>query len=178
MIWLLGVTACASAPGPAALTEVRLPAAPAAPVATASGTADQTCPPVCIPNTEVPDTEENRAILSFCESYRRAMEQADAPALLRLASPKYLSDGGTNDPADDVDYAALGDFLRDKFLQTTGMRLEIRYRRIRLEHSRIMVEHTSAFSFRVADGTWKRGVNDNTLVLEKTADGFEILSGM
>lgn len=174
----MGATACASAPDSAAPTEVRLPAAPAAPVATASGSADEECAPVCIPNTDVRDTEENRAILSFCESYRRAMEQTDAPALLRLASRKYLSDEGTSDPADDVDYAALEDFLRDKFLDAKEIRLEMRYRSIRIEHSRIAVEYASAWSFRVADGPWKRGVNDNTLVLEKTADGFEILSGM
>lgn len=177
-IWLLGVAACASAPASVAPSEVRLSEVLVAPVATASGTVDQACAPACMPNTDVPDTEDNRAIVSFCELYRHAMEQADAPALLRLASPKYLDDGGTSDPADDVDRAALDDFVRNKFGDAKNVRLEVRYRTIRVDHSRIVVEYTSAWSFRVGDGAWKRGVDDSTLVLEKTADSFQILSGM
>ena len=50
-----------------------------------------------IPNTDVPDTSENRDVVAFCERYRRAVESRDARALLAMASPRYFEDGGTPD---------------------------------------------------------------------------------
>ena len=54
-----------------------------------------------IPNTDVPDTSENRDVIAFCERYRRAVESRDARALLAMASPRYFEDGGTPDGSDD-----------------------------------------------------------------------------
>ena len=48
-----------------------------------------------IPNTTVKDTPENRAVITFMENYRNAVEARDVGALLAMAHPQYLDDNGT-----------------------------------------------------------------------------------
>ena len=74
------------------------------------------CTPEYIPNTDVEDTAENRGVISFCEEYRRAVEQRKIGLLLQLAAPSYYEDGGNVDATDDIDYAGLKDYLEDKCL--------------------------------------------------------------
>src|SRR5688572_16175988 len=52
------------------------------------------CASTNIPNTDVHDTDENRKVISFCEEYRRAVEQKKVGFLLELADPAYYEDGG------------------------------------------------------------------------------------
>jgi len=81
-----------------------------------------------IPNTDVPDTTENRKVVLFCEEYRHAVEEKNVGQLLKLASPGYHKRGVGSD--DDVDFISLKDFLTNSFQQTDGIRYEIRYRRV------------------------------------------------
>jgi hypothetical protein len=133
-----------------------------------------------IPNTDVPDTTENRKVILFCEQYRHAVEEKNVGQLLKLASPGYHKRGVGSD--DDVDFISLKDFLTSTFQQTDGIRYEIRYRRVIFEEStHVSVDYTFAASYRipgVKKEEWHHSVADNRLDLVPDGDGYKIMSGM
>ena len=135
-----------------------------------------------IPNTDVFDSDENRKVVAFCETYRHAVELKDVVQLLRMASPRYYEDGGNIDASDDIDYAGLKQYLESKFQEASSIRYEIRYRRVAREGDRIFVDYTYTSSYRLPGdkGTdvWRRKVEDNRLELEAFQDEYRIVSGM
>jgi hypothetical protein len=138
------------------------------------------CSKSFIPNTDVPDTAENRKVVLFCEQYRHAVEEKNVGALLKLASPGYHKRGIGSD--DDVDFVSLKDFLTTTFQQTDGIRYEVRYRRVIFkEDTHINVDYTFAASYRipgVKKEEWRHTVADNRLDLVPDGDGYKIMSGM
>ena len=145
-------------------------------VATLSG-----CATHYIPNTDVEDTDDNRKLIAFCERYRHAVENKDVAALLKMAAPNYYEDGGNVDPTDDIDYAGLKAYLTSKFQDATGIRYEIRYRRVSKEKELVYIEYTYSASFRIPGpkgDEWRRKVDDNRLELVPYQDEFRIVTGM
>jgi hypothetical protein len=138
------------------------------------------CSHTFIPNTDVPDTPENRKVVLFCEQYRHAVEEKNVGQLLKLASPGYHKRGVGSD--DDVDFISLKDFLMNTFQTTDGIRYEIRYRRVTFEEStHVSVDYTFAASYRipgVKKEEWRHSVADNRLDLVPDGDGYKIMSGM
>jgi hypothetical protein len=134
-----------------------------------------------IPNTDVEDNEENRKIIAFCEKYRHAVEEKNTGALMTLASPDYYEDGGNVDPADDIDYAGLKQYIAGAFQDARAIRYEIRYRRIVKEEDLVFVDYTYSASYRIS-GTrgeeWRRKVEDNRLELLPSNSDFKIVAGM
>jgi hypothetical protein len=141
-----------------------------------------------IPNTDVEDTDENRVIVQFCERYRKALEKKDVPALLELASPSYYDDSGDVDASNDIDYAGLKQYLTAKFKGTafgdvTGLRHEIRYRRVsKGEGGVVNVDYTYSASYRFLkpDGAerWENAVEENRLELVPDGESFKIVHGL
>jgi hypothetical protein len=108
------------------------------------------CASTRIPNTDVPDTSENRDVVAFCERYRHAVETRDARALLAMASPRYFEDGGTPDGTDDYGLEGLQRLLTVWADEVNEVRYEIRYRRISVSDSdarRMNVEFTYTGSY-------------------------------
>jgi hypothetical protein len=140
------------------------------------------CSKSYIPNTDVPDTDENRRLIEFCEKYRHAMERQSIPELLKLADKTYYEDRGDMDASNDTDFAGLKGFLTEKFRDAKSIRYEIRYRRVVHEEERIFIDYTFSASFRIPgpDGDdWYRKVDDNRLELVETNDGqYSIVAGM
>lgn len=141
------------------------------------------CTQQLIPNTDVTDTPENRKVIEFCEEYRRGVEMRKVGFLLSLAHPKYYEDGGNIDATDDIDYAGLKEFLRDRFGGARAIRYEIRYRTIQqTPRNTVLVDYTYSASYKIpgVDGeeVWRRQVADNRLELVPTKDSFLILSGL
>ncbi len=140
------------------------------------------CAKSYVSNTDVEDTGENRKVLVFCEKYRRAVEEKDVGELLKLASPKYYEDGGNARPDDDYDYEGLRDFLLNQFAKTSGIRYEIRYRKVsRTETNRVLVDYTFSTAYRIPGAEkeeWRHKVADNRLELVADGDTFKIMSGM
>jgi hypothetical protein len=140
------------------------------------------CHPQVIPNTDVEDTSENRAIIDFCENYRRAVERRNIPQLLKLAHSKYYEDGGNVDSSDDLDKAGLQKYLEGKFADTRAIRYEIRYRRIgKGREKQLYVDYTYSASYQLPtpEGeVWRRTVAENRLELIPVGEAYQILSGM
>ena len=143
------------------------------------------CAKTYIPNTDVEDNSENRKVVLFCEKYRHAVEEKNVAELLRMASPTYFEDGGNTKPEDDYDYAGLKEYLTTTFVKTTGIRYEIRYRRVTFtETQHIYVDYTFAAAYRVPgakeddNAEWRHKVADNRLDLIRDGDSYKIVSGM
>ncbi len=140
------------------------------------------CSKQLIPNTDVEATTENLDVVKFCERYRHAMEDKNVAELLTLMSPTYFEDGGNTKHEDDADYDKIREFLTGDFLKTTGLRYEIRYRKITFtEKQHVWVDYTF-------DSAWKlpglkqdefhHQIADNRLDLIKDGDTFKIVGGM
>lgn len=141
------------------------------------------CQAQLIPNTDVEDSEENRKIVDFCETYRKAVERRNVSALLKLADERYYEDGGNIDSADDIDKTQLKAYLETKFSDANAIRYEIRYRRIgKGRDEKLFVDYTYSASYQIptAEGedVWRRTVAENRLELVPHKDSFLILSGM
>jgi hypothetical protein len=140
------------------------------------------CSRTYIPNTDVEDTSPNREVVVFCEQYRHAMEERNVGALLKLMSPGYFEDGGNTKNDDDADYDKIHDFLTGDFLKTSGIRYEIRYRRVTFaENNHVFVDYTYAAAWKlpgVKSDEWHHKVADNRLDLVRDADSFKIIGGM
>ncbi len=165
---LLGfLAACGHAPEPAHEV-VALPSVGPPPAASAATSSDCAKGPY-IPNTDVCDTALTRDVISFCEQYRKAMEERDTDALLAMASPRY---------SDEIDYAGLRAKLAGLMKSVSSVRYEVHYRAVKFRADRgIAVEYSYASSYKL--GTeWRHSVSDNTLVLERNGPSFLIIRGM
>ena len=137
-----------------------------------------------IPNTTVEDTPGNRAIITFMENYRRAVEERDIGALLAMAHPQYLDDNGTPTGDDDIDYRALRIKLGSGRQRVTDVRYDIKYREVGAALDRIMVDYRYSASFRIAydeeDERWSRRIGENRMVLlyDDIQSRYYVLSGM
>jgi hypothetical protein len=140
------------------------------------------CAKTYIPNTDVEDTGANRSVIEFCETYRHALEDKNVGQLVKLMSPGYFEDGGNTKPEDDADYDAIRGFLTGDFLKTTGIRYEIRYRRITFtEKNHVYIDYTYAAAWKLPGAKtdeWHHSVADNRLDLVRDADSFKIVAGM
>lgn len=148
------------------------------------GTATAGCSKSYIPNTDVPDTKENRKLVAFCEKYRKAVARQDIAVIMGMVSPDYYEDGGNVDAEDDLDYVGVKEYLEDRFQDARGIRYEIRYRAVSKEAERIYVDYTFTSSWRIPIGAgeeWQRKVDDNRLELvptKDTNDGYLIVAGL
>jgi hypothetical protein len=139
------------------------------------------CHDKVIPNTEIPDNDDNRAIIAFCERYRHAVEDRNVGLILSLASQRYFDNSGTPTGDDDVDRAGLERVLAERFKDVQTMRYEIRYRDVFETLGVVYIEYTynMAFQYKVGEKTkWANRTADNRLELERVGDGFLILTGM
>lgn len=140
------------------------------------------CQTYKIPNTDVDDTDQNRAIIDFCETYRKAVERRNVRLLMQLAHPNYYEDGGNIDSADDIDRMQLQQYLEGRFSDAKAIRYEIRYRRIgQGRKDRILVDYTYSASYQLPTengDVWRRTVAENRLELVPHQDGYLILAGM
>jgi hypothetical protein len=134
-----------------------------------------------IPNTEIEDNEFNREVISFCERYRRAVENLNIGLIMSLASPRYFDNSGTLSGDDDVDRSGLEEILKTRFRAITALRYEIKYIEVYECSADICVELTYTMSFKYTVGgrtQWANKTADNRLELEPVDGGYLILSGM
>lgn len=77
-----------------------------------------------LPNTEIRDTPDNRAIIAVVDQYRKAFDTRSVDGVMALVSQAYYDDAGTVDASDDVDYKALPAVLRETFAKISQVRIE------------------------------------------------------
>jgi hypothetical protein len=134
-----------------------------------------------IPNTYVEDTKENREILEYVDSYRKAVESRDMGSLLALASLDYYDDMGTPRGDDDIDYDTLKEGLVRLRNDILDARYQISYRGVSYVGNRILVDvlYTGWFRVETPEGPqWRRRLEPHRLVLVREDDDLKIVSGM
>ncbi len=140
------------------------------------------CGASVIPNTDVPDTGDNRSVVDFCEQYRKAVEEKNVGLILKMTHPSYHEDGGNADGTDDLDFNGFKDYLTTTFAKTESIRHEVRYRRISVTQThRFQIDYTFTASFKipgVKGDEWKNVVADNRLELVRSGESYKIISGM
>ncbi|HLM42495.1 MAG TPA: nuclear transport factor 2 family protein [Myxococcaceae bacterium] len=88
------------------------------------------CTPRNIPGTQIPDTEDSRAILKVMEQYRTAVEARDTKTLQQLVSKSFRDNAGTDDPEDDLTYDNLPQALPALFSRLESPRVDLEVRQV------------------------------------------------
>jgi hypothetical protein len=144
-----------------------------------------------IPGTKIANDKINRDVIETVESYRIAVEKADAESLFLMASDRYFEDSGTPQGSDDYGYDGLKDVLVGRFMMARDIRYAMRYVSVKRTcaegeptpgcraHVEVMVDA----SFTIVDSRGKDRRTDkrdqNELVLELASDGkWKFVSGM
>lgn len=140
------------------------------------------CAQQMIPNTDVPDNADNRAVIDFCEAYRHAVEDRDTSGLLGIVSEQYYDDNGTPSADDDMDLDALRTALSRWSHEVIDVRYEIRYRRVTFRDDRVLVDFTYTGSFKIRsvgeEERWERRLRDNRIEIVREDGELRILSGL
>lgn len=140
------------------------------------------CAPALIPNTNVPDTPENREILDVMERYRHAMEQRDVDTLQRLASRRYFENASTTaDPTDDWGFPELEAVLGEMKDAVKTATYDIKVTDIRIAGDTAEVDYEYTWNFQYTDGdqdSWTRKTDVNRLSLIKDGGQWKITAGM
>lgn len=134
-----------------------------------------------IPNTDVPDTAQNREAILFVEDYRHAVERRNVGEILALVSERFFDDNGTPTTDDDRDYDRLREELAAVSDRLLDVRYEMRYRRVSYRRNRILVDYTYTSSFKVATpqgDRWETRLNDNRIELVREDGELRIVSGI
>ncbi|HEX8824938.1 MAG TPA: DUF4440 domain-containing protein [Archangium sp.] len=91
------------------------------------------CAPRNIPGTQIPDTDDSRAILKVMEQYRVAIEARDARAIQQLVSKSFRDNAGTEDPEDDLTYDNLPQALPALLSRLESPRVDLDIRQVDLK---------------------------------------------
>jgi hypothetical protein len=138
------------------------------------------CGPRNIPGTQIPDTDQSRAVLKVMERYRSALEARDAKALQQLVSKSFRDNGGTEDPQDDLTYDNLPQALPALFARIDSLRVELDIRRVDVRSNGVatVIYYWNA-SFRVPTllEAPQRDSELEQMVLEKEDGQRRIVSG-
>lgn len=139
------------------------------------------CAPHRIAGTDIADTADNRAIYALLRGYAEALQRRDAAALLALASPDYFDNGGTADPADDLDFARLEQTLPADLGRLESIRVEVQVRNISVQKETAVAELWSDGWYRIQtpQGVVPRRDQDlHRMRLVKRDGAWRIVSGM
>jgi hypothetical protein len=134
-----------------------------------------------IPGTKIPDTPMHREVIARIEEYRVALEQRDSNKLLAMASPNYYEDSGTPSAADDYGFAGLKKILDNRLGALRWLRFLVRYRDVRIEGSRAMVDIRYDISFQLMTELgerWERKQSEKRVELVRDDNRWLFVSGM
>lgn len=134
-----------------------------------------------IPGTDVEDTSENREVFSVVQAYAEALQRKDAAGLLALAAPDYFDNGGTADPADDMDFARLEQTLPADLGRLESVRVEVQVRRLVVEDDDAVAELWTDGWYRIQtpQGVVPRRDQDlHRMRLVRREGAWRIVSGM
>ncbi|MEI6226068.1 MAG: nuclear transport factor 2 family protein [Deltaproteobacteria bacterium] len=134
-----------------------------------------------IPNTEIRDTPDNRAIIGVIDSYRKAFDTRNTDAVMALVSPAYYDDAGTVDPSDDIDYKALPGVLRDTFTRISQVRIEFGITDIIVNGNKAQADLFYDAKYRVMTPRVeipKRDTDIQRILFERDGQTWKIVSGL
>lgn len=140
------------------------------------------CAAATIPDTQIEDTPDTRAIYAVVEQWQKAMQDHHAESVLALASPSYFEDFATIKTEDDRGFEQLKRELGDYLARVKRLDLMIRVKDIKVEGVKAHVDYffTQRALFTTPTGDeWREKNDDSRLVLEKNAEGaWKVVAGL
>jgi ketosteroid isomerase-like protein len=139
------------------------------------------CAPSRIPNTEVPDTKENRAVYEVIKQYGEALRKKDAAAILLLVAPDYYDVSGTPDPSDDVTRETLEKFLASDLGKVEGVMLDMGVKKIEVngDEARAEVYYDAAYRVVTPGGPVPKRPSDiNQMRFKRVGGAWKITAGL
>jgi hypothetical protein len=133
------------------------------------------------PGTNIPATDENRAVLEAIELYRERLLQKNVDGILALASSRYFEDSGTPRADDDYGYDGLRQVLEKQLSRVKSMRYEIEYRKLTVTgtHAEVEAYLNGSFELESKSGDRYRRISDyHRFVLDREGDRWRFISGM
>lgn len=134
-----------------------------------------------IPDTDIRDTADNRAVIEVVDQYRKAFERRDPAAVLALVSRSYSDDFRSSDPVEPVDFEQLKKALPDAFQRLAGAKLEIGVRKIELKGDVASVDLFFDARYRITTPRGevaKRDSDVHRMTLRREDHGWRIASGL
>ena len=138
-----------------------------------------------VPNTNLQNTSENRALVDFMVQYRQAIENRSVEDVMVLVSEDYFEDNGNLDQSDDYGRDGLEAKLSKTFEHTKAIRLDLFVQNAAVDNGQILLDYRyrqRALMHLPVGDQWVSHGDVNRLVLrpkgEAPEDGFEILSGL
>jgi ketosteroid isomerase-like protein len=139
------------------------------------------CAPSLIPNTEVPDSRENRAVYEVIKQFGEALRKKDAVAILLLVAPDYFDGSGTPDPGDDVTRDILEKSLATDLSKVESVMLDMGVKRIEVtgDVARAEVFYDAAYRIVTPTGSVAKRPSDiNQMRFKKLNGAWKITSGL
>lgn len=140
------------------------------------------CGPKYIGETEIPNTEDNRAIVDVIAAYKKALEARDVDAIMALVSPGFFETSGTPEGSDDYDRAGLERKLTDWFSHVRALKADIRVKSIDVTDDKASARYFFEFNYQIAPPgelpVWKREADtaEMRFVLEDGA--WKVVAGL
>ena len=141
------------------------------------------CGPKMIPglDIEVPDTPDNRALLSVMEKFQRAYETKDVDALLALASPEFYETCGSSDTDDDYNFEGLREHFTEHFKLIEDISLSIALKDVNVEDNKALIDYRFLARYRMnlpSGEQWQIKDDINRMELGKEKGRWKVRSGM
>lgn len=150
-------------------------------LALAAGLLVAGCAPSLIAGTDIKDTRENRAVYEVVRSYAEALQKKDAAAVLALVAPDYFDNGGTPQPDDDMDRAALEKALPADLARVDSLRVQLGVKKIEVSGDEADADIFYDGYYRVvtpAGPVPKRESDLQRMHLKRVAGAWKIASGL
>jgi hypothetical protein len=138
------------------------------------------CAARSIPGTQIPDTEDSRAILNVMERYRASIEARDAKALHQLVSKSFRDNAGTEAPEDDLTYENLPEALPALFAGIESPRVDMDIRQVSVKNGAATVIYYWNASWRMPKllDRPQRNSELEQMILQKEDGQWRIVSGI
>jgi hypothetical protein len=138
-----------------------------------------------IPDTDIRDTPDNRALIAVVDAYRKAFDNRSVEGVMALVSPAYYDDAGTVDAGDDVDYKSLPGVLKETFSRLSQVRIEFGITGIEVNGNKAHVDLFYDAKYRIQTPRTeipKRDTDIQRLIFqregEKDAQTWKIVTGL
>jgi hypothetical protein len=139
------------------------------------------CAHSTLSGTNIPDTEENRAVLETFSRYRDALEARDASALYELAAPVYSDRGDPAHALAPTDYASLKQKLETDFTRVNGVKLEATIKDIEVKGDEARLDYFQVLHYAVKTPSgekWKSESDDARMKFVRVSGRWKIASGL
>ena len=138
------------------------------------------CAPRFINGTQIPDNPNTRAILSLMDRYRAALEARDAQAVMKLVSPNFRDNAGTETLEDDLTYEELPKVLPGLFNRLQDTRVDLDVRRVEVQGTQASAVYywNAIWRMPALTGKPQRESELEQMTFEKVDGEWRILSGI